>query len=296
VLTIYPDIGLRPMADLDLLIPAAKLPEATRIAKTLGYIDVAPEAFPGLSRWLGGEISLQKTGTPYTMLELHNSLLQDRSFTYAVPVEWFWGQTEPVDVSRSAPDLEKLRMLTPSAQLLYASAHAILKHGDQAANLRWLYDLDCLLRQYAGRMDWDLIIGQAKAFQWGSALYAALSQTYRFFDSPIPAHALADLLENSDQHRDRVARKQIRPATRVLEEYQNLKARKWYGRLVLILGLVMPGPAYMRWRYGLKSYWALPAWYLYRWWGILKDGMSTIGLFVRNDLVKKSTEKPIIKL
>src|SRR3990172_208262 len=47
-LTIYPDIGLRPMADLDLLVPASKISEAVRLTKSLGYVDAMPEASPGL--------------------------------------------------------------------------------------------------------------------------------------------------------------------------------------------------------------------------------------------------------
>jgi hypothetical protein len=44
----------------------------------------------------------------------------------------------------------------------------------------------------------------------------------------------------------------------------------------LILALIAPSPAYMRWRYGLHSAWALPAYYLYRWWGIFKDAIQTV--------------------
>jgi hypothetical protein len=284
VLTIYPDIGLRPMADLDLLVPASKLSEAVQIAKTLEYVDVVPEAFPGLRDLLGDEICLQKTGMPFIMLELHNSLLVDKSFTYAVPVEWFWEQTEPIEGLSSDRRINNLRLLTPTAQVLYASAHAMLKHGGRDTSLRWYYDLDRLIRFYADRMDWNLLLLQAKTFQWGTALNAALFQTYNYFGTPIPDHVLAELPEINDRHRNLIALKQIKPSTRVFEEYQHLMARKWYGRLILILGLIMPGPAYMRWRYGLKTYWALPAWYLYRWWGILKDAIMTVLLLVRKVL------------
>ncbi|MGE5250801.1 MAG: nucleotidyltransferase family protein, partial [Bacteroidota bacterium] len=39
-LTIYPDRGLRPMADLDLLVPASQFSAAVRIAQRLGYVDL----------------------------------------------------------------------------------------------------------------------------------------------------------------------------------------------------------------------------------------------------------------
>jgi len=46
--------------------------------------------------------------------------------------------------------------------------------------------------------------------------------------------------------------------------------------LRVFAALAVPGPAYMRWRYGLVSSWALPGWYVYRWWGILRDVGTTI--------------------
>jgi hypothetical protein len=131
---------------------------------------------------------------PFMMLELHNSLLVDKSFTYAVPVEWFWEQTELLDCSLAKERFATLRMLMPTAQVLYACAHAMLKHGSRKISLRWLYDLDQLMRVYAHRLDWDLLLRQAKVFQWSSALEAAFSQTTTTL-TPVPKHVLAELIE-----------------------------------------------------------------------------------------------------
>lgn len=280
-LTIYPDLGLRPMVDLDLLIPASKLSAAVQIAKNLGYVEIVPETFAGLRKLLGDEISLKKTSAPFSMLELHNSLLVDKSFTYAVPVDWFWSQTEPITGMSSTRVVPYLLMLSPTAQVLYACAHAVLKHGGESISLRWLYDLDRLICVYLNRIHWELLLRQAKLFQWSSALDAAFSQTVNLFNTPIPDHVLAEVSRSTDRHRKLIELKQNRPATRVLEEYQQLSARKWYGKLIMMLGLIAPSPAYMRWRYGLKSDWALPGYYLYRWGGILRDAVQTLIHLIR---------------
>jgi hypothetical protein len=60
-----------------------------------------------------------------------------------------------------------------------------------------------------------------------------------------------------------------------------LMERKWFGKLVVILGLIFPRPEYMRWRYKFENDWALPVWYFYRWWGILRDVLRTINILVR---------------
>jgi hypothetical protein len=47
-----------------------------------------------------------------------------------------------------------------------------------------------------------------------------------------------------------------------------------------MMALIVPSPAYMRWRYQLRTSWAIPVYYGIRWWGILKDGFrSLISLF-----------------
>ena len=280
-LTIYPDMGLRPMGDLDMLVPDLKLSEAVRIAKSLGYVDAVPEASPGLRDLLNHEICLQKTGSSSITLEIHHSLVADRSFSYAVPVDWFWEQTESLDASFMKVSDLNLFMLTPTAQVLYAASHAMLQHGAKNAPLRWFYDLDRLIRFYAGRLDWDLLLSQARIFEWGSALEAALSKTVACFGTPIPEHVLTSLSGISDRHQKLVALKQIQPATHVLDERQKLLSLKGYARFRLLLALIVPSPAYMRWRYRLKTSWAIPAYYVIRWWGILKDALHTVIVLIK---------------
>jgi len=283
LLTIYPDIGLRPMADLDLLVPASKLSEAVRIAGSSGYVEAVPEASPGLENLLNHAVCLQKKDPPFTVLELHHSLVADRSFIYAVPVDWFWGQLEPMIASPEGIKIDHLRMLTPTAQVLYASAHVMLQHGSRNSSLRWYYDLDRLVRTYADRMDWELLLFQAQAFEWNSAVAAALFQTAAFFDTPVPQKVLDDLSKHPDRSARRVEDLQNQPATHTLEEARKLRSLDGYGRFRLILALIAPSPAYMRWRYGLKTSLALPAYYLFRWWGIFGDALRTVLHLARRD-------------
>ena len=281
-LTIYPDLGLRPMVDLDLLVPASRLSDAVRIARTSGYVESIPEAFPGVDALLSHAIGLQKSIAPYTALELHGSLVAEKSFSYAVPVDWFWTQTEPLLAPGRRPDLEHLFMLTPTAQLLYACAHAMLQHGARNSSLRWFFDLDCLIRFHSGEIDWDLLLFQAGTFEWGSALSAALSHTVALFNTPIPNWVLEHLANVSDRNAQWIAAYKETPATHTLEEYQKWKSLDWPGRVRMALALIVPSPAYMRWRYGLKSSLWMPAYYVYRWWGILNDVLRTAVVSIRN--------------
>jgi hypothetical protein len=172
-------------------------------------------------------------------------------------------------------------MLTPTAQVLYAASHAMLQHGGKGVPLRWFYDLDLMIRSYAARMDWELLLTQARAFEWSSALDAALSQTYTYFNTPIPEHVRTSLAKQIDRHQELVGLLQIKPATHILEERQKLLSLNWHGRFRLVLALIAPSPAYMRWRYQLKTSWVIPFYYLFRWRGIFKDAVHTIILLVK---------------
>ena len=275
-LSVYPDSGLRSMGDVDLLLPKEKLVEAVEIAKALGYQIAKPEASAGLRDLFNHEICMQKSGAHPLTLELHHSLVANKPFSYAVPVDWFWEQTESLKSLSSKMRFTNLLMLTPEAQLLYAAGHAMLQHGGNNIPLRWFYDVDCLIRHYEERLDWDLLLSQANSFEWGSALDAFLTQTTAYFDTPVPEDVCATLSESFDRHRGLVALKQTSPATHILAERQKLLSLNLYGRLRLVLALLIPGPTYMRWRYHLKSAWMLPGYYLFRWWGILKDAVRTM--------------------
>jgi hypothetical protein len=281
-LTIYPDIGTRPMGDLDLLVPAVKLNEAVEIAKALGYVTAAPEASPGLRDLLNHEVCLQKKGARPVTLEIHKSLIADKTFKYAAPVDWFWTQTQALNNAR----FPNLLMLTPAAQILYASAHAMLQHGGGMAPLCWFVDLDRLIRLYAERIDWDNLLSQAKIFEWGSALDAALAQTQEYFDTPIPNYVRVELSGYKDRHKDLVELLKSKPVTHMQEERQRLISLNAYGRMRLLLALIIPTPAYMRWRYGLKTSWALPIYYPIRWWEIFKDGLQTLVIFIQKKLAR----------
>ena len=280
-LTIYPDVGLRPMGDIDVLIPSSRLTDAVQIAKTLGYTDGKPEVAPGLRNLLNHEVCLQKTGLLSTTLELHKGLVASKAFSYAVPVNWFWTQTEPL-ADATQTRFQNLLMLTPVAQVLYAAVHAVLQHGGQHTPLCWYYDLDQLMRHYDERMDWELLLSQAKTFEWGTALGTALSMTCSYFETPIPDGVRTSLLKHTDRHQQLVAFKQTHFTTHILEELQTLMSLSWYGRFRLVLGLIAPSPAYMRWRYRLKHAWTVPVYYPIRWWGILKDAVRTLILLSKN--------------
>ena len=286
-LTIYPDAGLRPMADLDLLIPKDRFGEAIRLAQNLGYEEEV-EALSGLRDLLNHEVCLRKKDRSSVPLELHHRLLGNEAFRFSVPVDWFWSQTEPM--SHALQTLYPgLQMLTPTAQLLFASAHAMLQHGGKKTPLRWYYDIDQLIRFYGVQIDWDVLLSRSKTFEWSSALEVALSKSSDLFGTPLPASAVRTLSARTDANRILVEANLQKAETHTLEELRKMQALNIAGKMGLLLSLLFPQPTYMYRRYQFRSPGLLPAYYLIRWWGILVDllitmlSITTRGLHIRSD-------------
>ena len=270
-LSVYPDVGLRPMGDIDLLIPKEKMALAVELVQSLGYQVAKPEISLGLQDFLNHEVCLQKNAAHPLIVELHHSLVADRTYAYAVPVDWFWEQTELLHSPFAAESLGNLLTLKPEAQILYAAAHAILQHGEGSAPLRWFYDIDRLVRHYQESINWELLCSQVQTFEWGSALHRFLTRTIDYFDTPIPKRVMDTLANIPDQHLKLIIAKENNPRTRFDAEYQRLLSLNVLGRARLVFALLFPSPAYIRWRYSLTNPLKIPFFYFFRWGEIIKD-------------------------
>ena len=175
----YPDPGTRPMTDIDLLIRPQDIRRASAQLATLGYqpMEHQREFTEELVRF-GGELSFQRTQGPFVdlhwMLEKYERLrglirideeaLRQRAISYYVSDRQF-----------KTPSLED--------QLLTLSIHLGLVH--RMRGLRWLLDIDLLIRVFSEKIDWPRVMERAK--QWG--VYRLVCHTLwlsrETFDTPI---------------------------------------------------------------------------------------------------------------
>jgi hypothetical protein len=253
------------------------LSQAIQIAKLYDYEEYLESDFG--KKEFSNHTNLEKTTLQDVTIELHKTLVAAKSYNFSVPVDWFWEQTESMNILSSSGQFPNVFMLTPTAQILYAASHAKLQHADKKAPLRWLYDLDRLIRFYASHLDWDLLLSQAKIFEWGSALDAAILETVNWFGTPVPEYVLASLSEVSDRSSKIVALKQIEPATYMLQKIQMLRLLKGSFRIRYLLTLIFPSPTYIRKRFELRTAWAVPFHYVVYWWHAIKGGFRSLIFF-----------------
>lgn len=284
--TVYPLPTLRPMGDLDVLVPVQDRERALVSVQSLGY------HFVDDSRMLLGPADelTQKLSYHYQVrggtnnlvsLELHFHLLSDMGDELLPPEQlaWFWNQTSRVDVDHAS-----MTILKPEAQLLHLCAHAILQDGEAQTRLLQYFDLHLLVTN--SDIDWRLVEEQATRLSWAYAVACALGKASHFFCTPIP-EAVVDRLR---AHRP--DNKNVRRAVRVAKVWRAVRLRergaRWEGFMIalgrmtfsercrLLLRVIFPPRVYMRHHYKIRRGWSVWPYYPYRWFAQGREALWAI--------------------
>ena len=269
--TLYLNLSLRPMGDLDLLVSKEQLDQAIIAVKALGYVPERPQIRAGLEQLVAYETNFDGGECSPTHVELHWNLIGGRGSRYRPRIEWFWEQSEPIELL----GLQALT-LNATAHLLYLAAHVTLKHGRDEARLLWFHDLHLLI-SHSGELDWQELLARADEFDWASGLRAALRGTQGLFSTPVPEEVGSALGGDGDQEAGGMRRHNAGALqTRIASTWQDWSALHWPVRLRCILATVIPSRAYITWRYAPHPAWLWPFYYPYRWLDMLGDGLSTL--------------------
>jgi hypothetical protein len=245
----YPDPGLRPMRDLDLLVRRRDLERAVAALKCLGYRGL-------MCNYLRCHVFMHGGASGDTAVEVHWNLVENSERHDPAAVERLWGQAEPLRLEGGQEGLT----LNPTAHLLYLCAHLWRQHGK---NPRLLWCCDLHLLAGCGRVDWEALLEGARASGWGAAARGALGLAQRYFGTELPGRVLA-VLEAS--RGGEAGGEAVR--AQAAETWRGLS---WRDRLDMLSGLLFPNPGYMRWRYRPDPVWLWPAYYPIRWVNLLSN-------------------------
>lgn len=189
--TCYPEPHLRPMDDLDVLVPSGQMQSAHQALLNSGFrgenIDFASLAgFADQARH--HDCLFDRTGK--VKLELHFNLLDPAHHERLSEdcQEWFWGQVEDL----SASELP-FRVLKLEANLLHLCAHIFLQHQEKPPDLLHLLDLHLLITRSV--VNWDLVFEQSVELRWVSAVEQALRLLLALFVTPVPQEVIDRLQE-----------------------------------------------------------------------------------------------------
>jgi hypothetical protein len=296
--TVYEDIGLRPMGDLDLLVSREDLASAAQIMAALGYKEVISLKDREIDWIVAHELQFKAESLNNITVEVHWGLIAgDSDWRSPASLDWFWEQTTRFRLPSVIVAQEAYRIdtsgdylvgnnyggqgliLTPSAHIVYSAAHMMLQHGGAKAQSVWFFDLHQLITYYRESLDWDTLLGRASEYEWEPALSSALINIHRIFNTGLPDGLTGKLKENegfSVRSSWLVRRKSSKLQTLSTQEFERLLTLKPSARLKYVIALIIPSPTYMRWRYKPDPAWLLALWYPYRWLRILREAILTL--------------------
>jgi hypothetical protein len=182
---VYRDISLRPMSDLDILVPRGRVADCLALLRGMGYghdEDLLAAATAMLDTKCNIGLAQEKRGT---WLEVHWALDEPRG-----------GSTDPLpDVWRGALPARlgdaETQVLSPEFLLLHVCAHLACNHSF-AFSLRALCDIAEIV-QTQPALDWAAVVAHGSRHHWTRGVAATLRLARDHLGVAVPAQVLEAL-------------------------------------------------------------------------------------------------------
>ncbi len=167
--SIYPHIGMRPMADIDLLVRERDLALASRRLAESGY-----KLKPANS----GRLYVKDGGIPICV-DLHIEIPYLKE-------EEIWATARPIKINGG-----KAATLSIEQNIIYLCYHLVGRHGYPYK--RWLEDIHLFITYYKKEIIWQELIKKIKAYQLDMPCYWCFLKAKEVFQTPIPDNVFSYL-------------------------------------------------------------------------------------------------------
>jgi len=189
------DNGLRPMGDIDIIVPPESLLDAENILFSLGYTNDKPYKSHKL-RTLNIHNHLNAFKKDYVKIELHWDLSSVHHI-YRLPTGSLWQYLDEVDFLGSTAYI-----LKHEANIQYLSLHTISHFRKKRIRLNSFIDIAALINQHKD-INWDQIIENTLLWHIERPVYSMLRILYQYFNCPIPTYVLnsiesPEMITNTD--------------------------------------------------------------------------------------------------
>jgi hypothetical protein len=168
----YKEIGLRPMQDIDVLVPTAKAHEATELLSRLNW--------KPLFKALHSQNFQSSDGTE---LDLHWHVLFE--FVDEDADHEFWNGAVPAELHGV-----QLLATNPTDLLLHVCVHGL--KWNPTSQIRWVADAAMILKS-ANEIDWNRLVEQGRRHQLTLYLKEGLQYLKDLLNAPIPVEVLRSL-------------------------------------------------------------------------------------------------------
>ena len=182
---VYCDISLRPMSDLDILVPRLEVERTIAALQSIEYgfeDDVSGAAHGMLDTKCNIGFTHRRLGLS---VEIHWTLAESGD-CYAPPMDEIWRSAVPVQLGDA-----DTQVMSPEFLLLHVCAHLACNHVF-GFNLHALCDIAEIVRAQPG-LDWEVIADQGRRHGWTRGVAAALRLAHDHLGADVPAEMLAAL-------------------------------------------------------------------------------------------------------
>ena len=185
---VYRDPAFRTMGDVDLLARQEDLVAANRVLRRLGY--TPDDSWRSEAWYEAHHHHLAPLVAPdgSLIVELHRSIVE--AGEGRVPVDDLWERAGLEQIGGAT-----FRVLAPSDLLLHLCLHLACDNVFVAGKLRDLRDMAETIRHYADAIEWDAVVGRAKAWQVSCYVYWALWLARDMVGAAVPAAVLEGLAD-----------------------------------------------------------------------------------------------------
>ncbi|WP_456447437.1 nucleotidyltransferase domain-containing protein [Thiolapillus sp.] len=262
---LYPQAGLRPRCDADLLVPQSDREAAESVMQSLGYEPL----YQARAEYISGQMTWVKPdggGVGYSH-DLHWRIRNNhrafvRAFDYACLSRRSCG----------VPGLgEHARTLNPADALLLACVHRAGHYSYNGERLIWLHDIH-LLVEALGESELELFCAAARDLELEQLCGDAFEGSCFWFGTRLPRE-LQRMRENAVSHSEGRPPMVVDRAAGIRSTvWRELRGMTWNEGIKYLAQNAFPPPGYMKWRYGRDNGLILPWLYLKR----LFQGMTIL--------------------
>ena len=179
---IYADLGLRTMADIDLLIPEADIEKSINALQSLNFVATRP-FWPAVDLALHHAPPLTKENL---IVELHWRLTHETNLP-GIDHAGIWARSEPIQINHT-----QAAALCLSDLIFHLIVHASYHH--QFHNqLRTLVDLAEVLQKHQPDLDWSEIVQLIRTCRAERGAYIMLRLAADLLDAQIPSGVFQEL-------------------------------------------------------------------------------------------------------
>jgi hypothetical protein len=187
--TVYAELGLRSMADIDLMVPRPQLEQAERVLLDLGYgtrprFDVATQA--------ARLHHLARLDKPDGItVELHHAIEIPTS-PFTIDREALWQNVQPIALNGATA-----YGLADEHLLIHLSLHLAYHHGFRRSPLKALIDVTTLLERRGDAFPWAEVVASSHAWGTDRFVYATLRLASQILGASVPRDVLARMAHSA---------------------------------------------------------------------------------------------------